>query len=276
MQWLLLWSFLLFLIASQVTNAANNDDAAAATGDDGYYYATDDDGSTSSSSSSSGSKVVACEKGVVQVTSISLLCNSPYTFYYGNGANRQSQVCDYGDKANIEVTFSVTDDLEDGTDIYMKMAAFNEGEQLYRGDSVELCYNFVGSSCTTAGEYTFKKKIQFAYIDDGTYAKFVPTLEIAFSDSADGSYRLGGVNIECAEDEDDDQNIVNWSDSDLQGTASRSHVESFFLDFGILIGTVIVISGFSLFLFIHHRDGPSVITRQGDPKTMGLMKNIYT
>jgi hypothetical protein len=263
----------LFLTALQAIHAANDD---AAAGDDGYYANGDDGSSNTASAYSTGAKVEPCEKGVVQVTSISLLCNSPYTFYYGNGANRQSLVCDYGDKANIEVSFTVTDTLGEGTDIYMKMAVFYEGEQLYRGDSVELCYNFVGGSCTIAGEYTFKKKIQFAYIDDGTYAKFVPTLEIAFSDSADGSYRLGGVNIECAEDQDDDQNIVNWSDSDLQGTASRSHVESFFLDFGILIGTVIVISGFSLFLFIHHRDGPSVITGQGDPKTMGLMKNIYT
>lgn len=267
MRWLL-WS-LLFLIASQGTHAANDD--AAAAGDDGYYADGDDGSSNTASAYSTGAKVEPCEKGVVQVTSISLLCNSPYTFYYGNGANRQSQVCDYGDKANIEVSFTVTGDLDEGTDIYMKMAVFYGGEQLYRGDSVELCYNFVGDSCTAAGDYTFKKKIQFAYLD-GTYAKFVPTLEIAFSDSADGSYRLGGVNIDCAEDEDDDQNIVNWSNSD----EGESHVESFFLDFGILIGTVVVISGFALFLFIHHRDGPSVITGRRDPKSVGLMKNMHT
>jgi hypothetical protein len=266
MRWLL-WC-LLFLIASQGTHAANDD---AAAGDDGYYANGDDGSSNTASVYSTGAKVEPCEKGVVQVTSISLLCNSPYTFYYGNGANRQSQVCDYGDKANIEVSFTVTDNLDEGTDVYMKMAVFYGGEQLYRGDSVELCYNFVGGSCTAAGEYTFKKKIQFAYVD-GTYTKFVPTLEIAFSDSADGSYRLGGVNIDCVEDEDDDQYIVEWSNSD----EGESKVESFFLDFGILIGTVVVISGFALFLFIHNRDGPSVITGRRDPKTVGLMNSMHT
>ena len=257
MQWWVLLVSLLVLMALEMTNAANN-----------YYNSNGD------SSYSTGSKVEPCEKGVVQVTSISLLCNSPYTFYYGNGANRQSVVCDYGDKANIEVSFTVTEDLYDNTDIYMKMAVFYQGEQLYRGDSVEVCYNFVGGPCTYAGQYTFKKKIQFAYLN-GSYTKFVPTLEIAFSDSADGSYRLGGVNIECAEDEDDDQNIVNWSDFEGPEQANNP-VETFLLNFGILIGTVIVISGFALFLFVHHRDGPSVITGKKDPKTEGLMKHMHT
>ena len=56
-----------------VNDDAANDDAAAA-GDDAYAQT-----------------VVPCEKGVVQVTGISLLCNSPYTYYWGNGANRNSR-----------------------------------------------------------------------------------------------------------------------------------------------------------------------------------------
>jgi hypothetical protein len=253
MRWFLV--SLLIAIALQATHAANDDDAAA---DDAVDYQY-----------SSGAQVQPCEKGVVQVTSIELLCNSPYTFYYGNGANRQSQVCDYGDKANIEVSFTVTEDLEEGTDIFMKMAAFYGGEQLYRGDSVEVCYNFVGDACTALGDYTFKKKIQFAY-SDGTYAKFIPTLEIAFSDSADGSYRLGGVNIDCEEYQDDDQNIVDWSDSDTEGTTT----ESIFLDYGILIGTVVVISGFTLFLVIHNRDG-NEFSGPYDSKAAGLIKGMH-
>lgn len=249
MRWLLV--SLLIVIALQATHAADD-----ATDDDVAY--------------SSGAQVQPCEKGVVQVTSIDLLCNSPYTFYYGNGANRQSQVCDYGDKANIEVSFTVTEQLEEGTDIYMKMAAFYGGEQLYRGDAVELCYNFVGDNCTAAGDYTFKKKIQFAYTD-GTYAKFIPTLEIAFSDSADGSYRLGGVNIECEEYQDDDQNI--WSANDDSDTNSSTG-SLFLLDYGILMGTVVVISGFSSFLFIHNRDG-NEFTGPNDPKAAGLIKSMH-
>jgi hypothetical protein len=230
-----------------VNDDAANDDAAnddAAAGDDAYAQA-----------------VVPCEKGVVQVTGISLLCNSPYTYYWGNGANRNSVVCDYGDKAQIEVSFTVTDDL-DG-DIYMTMAASYENEQLYLGESVELCYNYVGESCSAAGDYTFKKKIQFAYLD-GSYEKFVPKLEIAFSDSADGSYSLGGVNIYCQENDDaddDNNNNQDWSANNNE-VATLSSVQVFFMNYGILVGTVVVMSGFSLFLWYHNRGESSAVTAE--------------
>lgn len=243
---LLLLLLTLNTVYSADDDAANDDDDAA---NDDFYDAE-----------ASSSAVVPCEKGVVQVTSISLLCNSPYTYYWGNGANRDSQVCDYGDKANIEVSFTVTDDLEDGTDIYMTMAVSYQNEQLYLGESVELCYDNVGYACSAAGDYTFKKKIQFAYLDS-SYEKFVPTLEIAFSDSADGSYSLGGVNIYCQEDDDAAAGDVDWSanDSNVQ-TLSASKV--FFMNYGILVGTVTVMAGFSLFLWHHNRGDGSVVTKE--------------
>ena len=239
---------LLFFSALHAAHCANddahnaNDDGAA--GDDVY--------------SSSIQAVEPCEKGVVQVTGISLLCNSPYTYYWGNGANRNSLICDYGDKVNIEVSFTVTDDI-DG-DIYMTMASTYKDEQLYKGESVELCYNFVGDACNAAGDYSFKKKIQFAYLD-GNYTKFLPTLEIAFSDSADGSYSLGGVNIYCQEDEnEEDENYVDWTAEVTTTSTEENTLEAVLINYGILIGTVVVVSGFSLFLWYHNRDGGVEIT----------------
>lgn len=46
-----------------------------------------------------------CKDGIVQVTSLQTVCDSPYTFYYGNGANRNSESCNYGDKATITAYF---------------------------------------------------------------------------------------------------------------------------------------------------------------------------
>jgi len=248
---------LLLLIALHAVYSADDD----AAGDDNVQ--TDDAYGLSSQ------LVVPCEKGIVQVTGISLLCNSPYTYYWGNGANRNSLVCDYGDKAQIVISFTVTDDL-DG-DIYMLMAASYQDEQLYLGESVELCYNYVGDSCSAAGDYTFQKKIQFAYVD-GSYEKFVPTLEIAFSDSNDGSYSLGGVNIYCDEQEEEQEDqqddaaggssgeYVDWTASG-SNTQTRSRVSVFFMNYGILVGTVVVVTGFSLFLWFNNkRDGGSEIT----------------
>jgi hypothetical protein len=52
-----------------------------------------------------GTQPEICEDGIVQVTSIKTVCDSPYTFYYGNGANRNSESCNFGDKATIMVSF---------------------------------------------------------------------------------------------------------------------------------------------------------------------------
>lgn len=233
-------------------DAAADDDYVAA-GDD-YAAADDDYAATDDVFYGSQQQVEPCEMGVVQVTAISLLCNSPYTYYWGNGANRNSQVCDYGDKAQIEVAYTVTQDLDEGTPIYMLMAASYQDEQLYLGQSVFLC-----DECYTAGDYTFKKKIQFSYLDS-SYEKFLPTLEIAFSDAADGSYSLGGVNIQCEED-DDATSYVDWTDSGSD-TKKLSPFKVFLINYGILVGTLIVVAGFSLFLWYFNRDGPSEVTAE--------------
>ena len=83
-------------------------------------------------------KLNVCADSVVTVTYMSVLCDSPYTFYYGNGANRNSVVCDYGDKATLRVRFTVLDDLqEDDTEIFVTMAAFgNTSDLLIRTNPV--------------------------------------------------------------------------------------------------------------------------------------------
>jgi len=69
-----------------------------ANAEDSYYAAGDDDYVPQSL------PVFVCDDSVVVVTFLTVECNSPYTFYYGNGANRQSSVCDYGDKATVTGT----------------------------------------------------------------------------------------------------------------------------------------------------------------------------
>jgi hypothetical protein len=81
------------------------------------------DGDDDFSYPESNSQLETCDDEIVQVKSLSVLCDSPYTFYYGNGANRNSQTCNYGDKATITVYFEVTDDLDD-TNIYMVMSVY--------------------------------------------------------------------------------------------------------------------------------------------------------
>jgi len=63
--------------------------------------------------------VEACENSAIQVRKMEVLCDSPYTFYYGNGANQNSPLCDYGDKATISVQFRVVADLDSYSDVFM-------------------------------------------------------------------------------------------------------------------------------------------------------------
>lgn len=182
-----------------------------------------------------------CNGGMVQVTSLQVLCDSPYTFYYGNGANRDSAKCNYGDKATISVEFDVEEDIEDAYSIYMSVGAYDGyDEQLYYGDQVDIC-NSVGYDCRSAGSYSFSVKTQFAYVD-GKDSKFVPLLELAFGDgSSEGDFSFGGVNIKC----DKNQNNGHWNSPN----AGSYRTYTFLANYSILIATVAIVSVFAVVLW---------------------------
>jgi hypothetical protein len=199
--------------------------ATSASNDD--FYRDDDYWATAQ-------QVNPCDDGVVQVTALEVSCDSPYTFYYGNGANRNSPVCDYGDKATITVNFTVTEDIDNNATFYAETAAFSPSEeQLYKTGPFDVC-EAVGGDCQYAGSYQFKIKTQFAYID-GSDSKFVPLQQMSFGYGQDGDTSLGGVNIEC-----EGRNGI-WSVTE-QGWIPN---ETFFTDYGILIGTVAAVVVFA-------------------------------
>ena len=186
------------------------------------------------SDSSSSTAVSICKDKTIQVQSISSYCDSPYTFYYGNGAHRKSEVCDYGDKVTITVNFYVSSEVQ--STIYMQLSAYDDAdEQLFLGRSIDLCNEYVGKSCNTVGYYSFSKQVQFAYID-GDELQFVPSWEIAFSDSADGGYDLGGANIQCDKDE---SSYFDWQNIRTNTTLLHVRTENFAQEYGILLVTCI-------------------------------------
>jgi hypothetical protein len=185
------------------------------------------------SDSSSSTSVSICKDKTIQVQSISSYCDSPYTFYYGNGAHRKSDVCDYGDKVTITVNFYVSSEVQ--STIYMQLSAYDDAdEQLFLGRSIDLC-DYVGKSCNTVGYYSFSKQVQFAYID-GDELQFVPSWEVAFSDSADGGYDLGGANIQCDKDE---SSYFDWQNIRTNTTLLHVRTENFAQEYGILLVTCI-------------------------------------
>ena len=233
----------------------------------GGYGDDDDDGN---SNYDAGAPLEVCQNSVVALSAMEALCNSPYTFYYGNGANRNSLYCDYGDKSNIYLSFDVVDELSSDVKIYMQMVAYTPGnEELYRGENIDLCALTGEDDCTGQGLYNATMEIQFAYLN-GNQTKFVPYFEIAFSSEADGGSNLGGVNIDC----DINVNFLDWIDSKTNTTMIQYQTQSFISHYGILIGTVIVLGVFATMLV---RQAGDRIEYEGpaNSRTAGLMQQQH-
>jgi len=181
-----------------------------------------------------------CDNSVVQVTSVTILCTSPYTFYYGNGAHRNDIVCNYGDKANVEVKFQVIDSIGEVNDFYTTMAlADQEGNLLAVTDPAYVCNDYVGSSCTKAGSYSFttKLRLETPEYSSASNKNFVPAIKMAFSTMPDHGYNLGALNTECKAWNNERPTSVSWSNHP-RATGNRL----FFQRYGALVGTCAMLS----------------------------------
>ena len=61
-----------------------------------------------------------CADALIQVEDVSLLCDSPGAYYYGNGKYRNSETCALGDKAHVKIYFYIGQDLQ-GTEPYVTL-----------------------------------------------------------------------------------------------------------------------------------------------------------
>lgn len=167
----------------------------------------------------------------------------PSTFYYGNGANRNSPVCDYGDKATFTVEYSIDDDIDQVNDFYMTMAVYDSiGNVLASTQPQFLCARYVGSDCRAAGSYSFTAKVKFA-VYDYNVTNFRPELRMAFSTAADHGYNLGAVNTECPQWEDPSQAFVEWNKH-----TQPSFIKVYFTEYGLFAFAAIGIALLMLFL----------------------------
>jgi len=173
-----------------------------------------------------------CDDSVVEVIELYILCDSPYTFYYGNGANRNSPVCNYGDKISFEVKLRVNDDLREDDSIYMTIAIYDDQENLLvAADPANLCEDYVGADCTSAGYYQFSSRMRLPYpSSDASNVLFLPQMHMAFSTQADAGYNLGAMNIEC-ERWEDAASPSAWLEAEAQRS---SWIENFMIEYGLL------------------------------------------
>lgn len=236
---------------SNNNNYNNNGNSNGYNNQNNYNNGNSNSGTDYSNNGYSGSNqqiaLKVCDDSVVRVTSVSILCTSPYTFYYGNGAHRNSNVCDYLDKAMVKVSFRVIADIEEESDFYMTMALRDqEGRVLAVTDPSFLCNDYVGSSCTDAGHYSFQTKLRLETPSDTSASEknFVPKIQMAFSTKPNHGYNLGALNTECKAWDNDQPGYVSWS------THSRPGGYRLFLQRnGALLGTCVMLFGIIAFVW---------------------------
>jgi len=141
-----------------------------------------------------------CDDLIIQVTSIQTVCDSPATYYWGSGVNRNSLTCNFGDKATTTISFDVTESLYD-TNIYVVMSMYaGYGNEVLTSTTPKNIKKYVGYSCNEAGSYsyTYSTTVGSAYSSSGkNYGSFIPFIQVAFSSDKNGDYNLGAANIPC-------------------------------------------------------------------------------
>jgi hypothetical protein len=143
----------------------------------------------------------------------------------------------------VTVSLNVNGDLESDVSIYMTMAAVTNGEILVSTQSMDLCENYVGASCTTSGSYSFSQKLKLSASSDyGNATKFVPSIQMAFSTSADGGYNLGAVNIECEQWDEENPDYAHWTAAE---PSQLPPWETFAFKYALLTGTCVLLAGFA-------------------------------
>jgi hypothetical protein len=197
-----------------------------------------------------------CPDSVVQVNKVEWSCDSPYTWYYGSGAHRNSATCDYGDKMSLTIKFQVVATIEDASvnDIFTTMAIYDDSDNLLSFTTPDyLCKNYVNADCTVAGTYSFTTRLTltrpnsngddevsvsgssgsssnnnyYGYGVDSSYHgkvnNFYPVLSMAFSTKMDSGYNLGALNVECKEWNEQYPSYVEQQDADQGNFGQLRH-----------------------------------------------------
>ena len=205
---------------------------------------------TSSAEDSNGSssgyynKFSVCDDSYIVVKDVSLLCDSPGTYYYGSGRYRNSASCQAGDKAKVQVTFQINEDLTDMYDpIYVDLSVSGygtvEGKTIYQSN--ELCAldrltATNGDTCPANGEYKLYYTYHWGSQSDSYEYSFVPKVTVGFTSNPNkGVYDLGGANTnKCSGD-----TFTNWTKGVRKSAANT--IKTFVATFGILLCAVLAV-----------------------------------
>ena len=192
------------------------------------------------------SKFEVCADAVIEVSDISILCDSPGTYYYGSNKYRNSASCKAGDKAKLVVDFYIDDPTsiqKAGGYIFTTIKVDGYGaiadHTVY--ENVDLCSLSKlkaksGASCPSQGKYQIATQFFFGDKNNNIDYSFVPKVHVGFKSSLqkDG-YDLGGANVDWCSG----NTFISWSDSVRKQYANA--INNFMRTFGLLTFTLSVI-----------------------------------
>lgn len=184
-------------------------------------------------------KFTVCDDTSIVVSDVSLLCDSPGTYYYGSGKYRNSATCEGGDKAKMQVDFQILEDLQ--SEAYITLSVHGYGTvaavQVYTQESFcSVVQSTDGAACPAAGNYKINHMFYWGGQSDSYTYSFTPKVVVGIaSDLNNNVYDLGGANTNNCKGE-----IVNdWTIGVRKSMANS--IKSFFATFGILCGSIVTL-----------------------------------
>jgi len=237
--------------------------------------AEDESGSDSSNVDADGNyynTFSVCDDSVIVVQDLSILCDSPGTYYYGSNKYRNSATCKSGDKAKVDMTFQITKDLTDYYTPYLTMTVTGYGTiqstTLYDEESLcDISSNVLTSQsgntyggCPAAGYYRIKRSFTIGEQYDGYEYGYIPQVKVGFASAQNKNvYDLGGANTnKCAGD-----TFINWTKGVRKSAANT--IKTFFATFGILLGAILAVFFAGWLIMRQSRHQPKEIVIDDDP-----------
>ena len=207
-----------------------------------------------------------CSDSAVVVNQISILCDSPGTYYYGSNKYRNSAKCQGGDKAKLQVELELIEQLEDDVaylTLYVEGYGTVESKQIYYMQ--EMCSTSLtsegGSSlCANGslevGKYYFKDQFYWGDQEDSYEYSFKPKVVVGISsDPGKNQYDLGGANTNKC----DGNTFLNWTTGVRRSAANT--LTTFIITFGILASAILCIMAFGFFV-VRTADAPPEETKK--------------
>ena len=234
-----------------------------------------------------------CSDSSIDVTGVSVLCDTPGVWYYGSNGYRNSQTCQKGDKAYLQLTFDIIDEDMNADYIYLTLRIHGGDQEVIVYQNAKLCSigalkKKSGATCPNQGSFSVSMKFYFEYSsknDDGTTvndrylgdddsdddaysgASFTPLVTVGFASSKNrGDYDLGGANTDlCA---GKSKNIQSeFADKVHRGVSHP--IVTFLLSFGLLVGVIAALAGMTYSIWKNRLFDTTCVTDNACAPTRG-------